>query len=80
LGPVPTRSAFKGRLPNIGDGEFQFFYATNRVNTDDTFSGRGNQLSKEITTGVFNIQISPYTPILPLVWFDEDKMKMAWSK
>lgn len=80
LGPVPTRSEFRGRLPSRGDGNFQFFYATNRVNTDDTFLGRGNQLSQEITKGVFNVNISPYMPILPFAWFDEAKMKWLGQK
>jgi hypothetical protein len=33
MGPMPTRSAFAGRLPSTPDGDmrrFQFFYATHR--------------------------------------------------
>lgn len=80
LGQVPTRSAFAGRLPGIIDGDqrrFQFFYATNRANTEETFNGRGNQLGDEILTGTFDVKISPYMTIMPFVWFD--KTSMTWA-
>jgi esterase/lipase superfamily enzyme len=81
IGPVPTRSAFAGRLPGIPDGDmrrFRFFYATNRDTTDPaTFQGQGNKLSTEISTGTFDVRISPYMPIQPWVWFDEKQMQWA---
>ncbi len=81
IGPVPTRSAFAGRLPGTPDGamrRFQFFYATNRDTNDDaTFDGQGNKLSATITTGTFDVRISPYTPIQPWVWFDTKNMQWA---
>jgi esterase/lipase superfamily enzyme len=78
IGPVPTRSAFAGRLPSTPEGNqrrFQFFYATNRVNNDDTFNGQGNQRGDEILTGTFDVLISPYMQIMPFVWFDKERMK-----
>src|SRR5262245_32890686 len=81
MGPVPTRSAFAGRLPGIPDGamrRFQFFYATNRATADDaTFDGQGNKLSATIATGTFEVRISPYMPIQPWVWFDTKSMQWA---
>src|SRR5262245_483336 len=84
IGPVPTRSAFAGRLPGTPDGtmrRFQFFYATNRDTNDDaTFDGQGtqgNRLSATIATGTFDVRISPYTPIQPWVWFDTKNMQWA---
>src|SRR6516225_3042328 len=69
MGPVPTRSAFAGRLPGTPDGDmrrFQFFYATNRDTEDpETFQGQGNKLGTEISTGTFDVRISPYMPIMP---------------
>jgi esterase/lipase superfamily enzyme len=79
-GPVPTRSAFAGRLPGSDDGDFrrfQFFYMTNRVANDDTFDGQGHELGKEISTGTFDVRISPYMPIEPRVWFDTKQMQWA---
>jgi esterase/lipase superfamily enzyme len=79
-GPVPTRSAFAGRLPNTPDGDFrrfQFFYMTNRVADDDTFNGQGHQLGNEISAGTFDVRISPYMPIQPRVWFDTKQMQWA---
>src|SRR5262249_59413563 len=56
-GPIPTRSAFAGRLPSTPDGDwgrFQFFYATNRAPDDPaTFQGQGSQLGSEIPAGRF---------------------------
>lgn len=78
IGQVPTRSAFAGRLPSSPDGNqrrFQFFYATNRANNDDTFNGRGNELGNDILTGTFDVLISPYMPIKPFVWFDTTSME-----
>lgn len=78
IGPVPTRSAFAGRLPGVQEGDlrrFQFFYSTNRANNDETFKGRGNELGKGILSGTFDVLISPYMPIQPFVWFDTTSMK-----
>lgn len=80
IGPVPTRSAFAGRLPGVPEGNqnrFQFFYATNRENSEDTFNGRGNHLGNGLVTGTFDTLISPYMPILPFIWFDTPSMKWA---
>src|SRR6516225_2710594 len=81
MGPVPTRSAFAGRLPSVPDGDmrrFQFFYATNRDTKDpETFQGQGNRLGTEISTGTFEVRISPYMPIVPRVWFDTKQMQWA---
>src|SRR5215831_12748431 len=81
IGPVPTRSAFAGRLPGTPDGamrRFQFFYATNRDTNDDaTFDGYGNKLGATIATGTFDVRISPYMPIRPWVWFDTENMQWA---
>lgn len=83
FGPVPTRSAFAGRLPGIQEGDrrrFQFFYATNRENSAETFDGYGNVLGKEISTGTFDVLISPYMPIQPFVWFDLTSMEWGSRK
>jgi len=81
MGPAPTRSAFAGRLPSVPDGDmrrFQFFYATNRDTKDpETFQDQGNKLGTEISTGTFEVRISPYMPILPRVWFDTKQMQWA---
>lgn len=80
IGPLPTRSAFAGRLPSTPEGDrrrFQFFYATNRENSDDTFKARGRQLGTELLTGTFEVLISPYMSILPFVWFDTPTMEWA---
>lgn len=79
-GPLPTRSAFAGRLPGTPEGDlrrFQFFYATNRANSDETFNARGNQLGNELLTGTYDVLISPYMSIAPFVWFDSTSMKWA---
>jgi esterase/lipase superfamily enzyme len=84
-GPVPTRSAFAGRLPGSPDGNwrrFRFFYATNRAtdpdndafNVEDRSVGR--RRGPDITTGTFDVRISPYMPIEPWIWFD--KKYMEW--
>lgn len=80
VGPVPTRSAFANRLPSLPGSDsnqrrFQFFYATNRANNDETFNGHGNILGNNILTGTFRVGISPYMPIKPMVWFDKDYIK-----
>lgn len=78
IGQVPARSAFASRLPSTPDGSqrrFQFFYATNREDNDESFNGRGNTLGKDILTGTYDVRISPYTPIKPFVWFDTNRMK-----
>lgn len=80
VGPVPVRSAFAGRLPSIPDGNlrrFQFFYATNRANNDDTFNGQGNMLGDGILNGTFDVLISPYMSIKPFVWFETKNI--AWA-
>jgi esterase/lipase superfamily enzyme len=80
LGPVPTRSAFSGRLPSTPDGDmrrFQFFYATNREDSKDTFNGYGNKLGNTILSGTFDVRISPYMLIKPHSWFDEENMQWA---
>jgi esterase/lipase superfamily enzyme len=80
-GPVPQRSAFAGRLPSTSDGDgrrFQFFYATNRDADDPTtFQGQGSRLGGEISTGTFEVRISPYLSIAPRVWFDTKQMEWA---
>jgi esterase/lipase superfamily enzyme len=81
IGPVPTRSAFAGRLPGTPDGDmrrYQFFYATNRAIDDDaTFNGQGNRLGSAIATGTYDVRISPYMPIQPWVWFDTANVQWA---
>ena len=62
IGPVPTRSAFAGRLPGTPEGamrRFQFFYATNRDTADDdtAFNGRGNKLGATIAMGTYNVRV-----------------------
>lgn len=80
IGPIPTRSAFSGRLPGTPEGDrsrFQFFYATIRENSQETFDAQGNHLGKDLLTGTFDVLISPYMPILPFIWFDTPSMKWA---
>lgn len=80
IGPVPTRSAFQGRLPGTPEGDrnrFQFFYATNRENSKDTFNARGHHRGNELLTGTFDVLISPYMPIAPFIWFDTPNMEWA---
>lgn len=78
IGPIPTRSAFSGRLPGTPDGDrtrFRFFYATNRENSEETFNARGHHLGTELLTGTFDVSISPYMAIAPFMWFDTPSMK-----
>lgn len=78
IGPIPVRSAFAGRLPSISSDEprtFRFFYATNREHSEETFKARGNILSDEISTGTFDVHISPYMTIQPFEWFNTESMK-----
>lgn len=80
LGPVPLRSAFAGRLPSVPDGDrrrFQFFYATNRADTDETFYERGNEIGKNMSTGIFDVLISPYMHIQPFIWFEKKSIEWA---
>lgn len=80
IGPMPSREAFAGRLPSTPDGDrrrFQFFYATNRANNEDTFNQRGSQLGDGILTGTFDVSISPYLQIKPYVWFDTKSIEWA---
>jgi esterase/lipase superfamily enzyme len=54
------------------------FYATNRDTSDEaTFGGQGSKLGSEISTGTFDVRISPYMPITPRVWFDTSHMEWA---
>jgi esterase/lipase superfamily enzyme len=80
-GPIPARSAFAGRLPGTPDGDwrrFHFFYTTNRAADDPaTFEGEGSRLGSEISTGTFDVRISPHMPIAPRVWFDTKHMEWA---
>lgn len=80
-GPVPTRSAFAGRLPGTPDGDFrrfQLFYATNRDAADKaTFEGQGSKLGSAITAGTFDVRISPYLTVTPQIWFDTKQMEFA---
>lgn len=80
IGPVPIRSTFAGRLPSTPEGKkrrFQFFYATNRVNNNETFEAQGNKLGNEISVGTFDVLISQNLLIKPFVWLDTKSMKMA---
>ncbi|MBN9378898.1 MAG: hypothetical protein BGO14_03195 [Chlamydiales bacterium 38-26] len=77
LGPMPSRSAFAGRLPSTpyGDGRrFTFFYATNRVNQDKTFQGQGSERGEKLLMGTYDVLIAPYMRIQPFVWFDTQRM------
>src|SRR5262249_17950878 len=80
-GPIPTRSAFAGRLPSSPDGDrrrYQFYYGPNRAAAGPaTFQGQGSQLGSEVTAGTFDVRISPYLPITPRVWFDTASMEWA---
>jgi esterase/lipase superfamily enzyme len=81
-GPIPDRSSFARRLPGVPDGDarrFNFFYATNRAMDEDNraFDGDGRRMSDHISTGTFDVRISPRMPIAPWVWHDVDLMKMA---
>lgn len=72
LGPIPTRSAFAGRLPGTPEGDrtrFQFFYATNRENSKDTFNVRGNHLGKDLLTGYQINQIYFMANPNSLMWY-----------
>lgn len=80
LGPLPLRSSFAGRLPGVQDGDrrrFQFFYATNREDSVDTFEAQGPNIGEKILTGTFDTLISPYLTVMPFVWFD--KASMDWG-
>src|SRR5262245_64577917 len=85
-GPVPDLSAFAGRLPGSPDGDwrrYRFFYATNRATDadNDPFNAEGRTLGRrrggEISTGTFDVRISPYIPIQPRVWFETKHMEWA---
>lgn len=79
IGPSPTRSAFAGRLPGIPEGDmrrFQFFYATNRADTDATFNEQGSELGKDVLTGTYDVLMSPYLQIKPFAWFDKESIKL----
>jgi esterase/lipase superfamily enzyme len=77
---MPVRSAFAGRLPSVPESDqrlFRFFYTTNRVNSEDTFNGQGNQLGDDLLRGTFDVRISPYMSVKPFVWFDSESMSWA---
>lgn len=80
-GPIPTRTAFAGRLPSTQEGDrrrYKFFYATNRdANDAATFDGRGSKLGSEVSFGTFDVLISPRTPIVPWVWLDTNYIEWA---
>jgi hypothetical protein len=46
----------------------------------NTFQGQGNRLGSQISTGTFEVRISPYMPITPRVWLDESYMGWADRK
>lgn len=80
IGPVPVRSAFAGRLPSTIEGNqrrFQFFYATNRENSPETFDAKGNILGNKLLQGTFDVLITPGMQIEPFAWFDKDRMQWA---
>jgi esterase/lipase superfamily enzyme len=80
LGPIPERSAFAGRLPGVWDGDrrrYQFFYATNRENSTESFDKRGNILGNKILTGTYQVLITPGMLIKPFIWFEEESMQWA---
>ena len=80
-GPIPTRSAFAGRLPSTPEDDwrrFQMLYVTNRAADDEaTFEGQGSRLGTDFSFGTFDVRISPYLPITPRVWFDAQHMEWA---
>lgn len=83
LGTVPERSAFAGRLPSVWDGNmrrFQFFYATNRENSKETFEKQGYLLGDKMLTGTYEVLISPGLLIKPFAWFETTMMKWAGRK
>lgn len=83
LGPMPSRSAFAGRLPSTPEGNgrrFAFFYATNRVNQDITFQGQGHERGEKLLMGTYDVLISPYLRIQPFVWFDTQSMSWLGRK
>lgn len=83
LGPIPERTAFAGRLPSVWDGDrrrFQFFYATNRENSQETFDEQGHLVGDKILTGTYDILIKPGMLIEPFAWFEKDSMKWAGRK
>lgn len=78
MGQVPARSAFSGRLPSTPDGDkrrFQFFYATDRSNDNDSFNGRGRQMGNELLFGTFAVRMSSDMPIKPFVWFNRKNIE-----
>jgi esterase/lipase superfamily enzyme len=82
MGPFPERASFARRLPGTPDGDawrFGFFYATTRSTDEDNhaFDGDGRRMSDEISTGAFDVRISPRLPVAPWVWFDPKLMQMA---
>jgi esterase/lipase superfamily enzyme len=79
LGQTPDRGSFSGRLPFTVEGDFrrfQFFYSTNREKGEESFQGRGNQLSPLISNGVFDVLIQPGLTIRPFEWFETDRMRI----
>src|SRR5262249_13953441 len=81
-GPIPTRSAFAGRLPSTPDGDrrrFQFFYATNRATDpdNDAFDVQARKLGSDISACTFHVRISPSMPNQSWVCFDTNTMEWA---
>lgn len=81
-GPVPVRAAFARRLPSVPDGDqrrFSFFYATNRATDADNraFDGDGRRVSSHISTGCFDVRISPGMSVAPFLWNKDDQMMMV---
>lgn len=79
LGPVPERSSFSGRLPFTVDGNFrrfQFFYSTNRKDSEESFKGRGNVRVDTLVNGTFDALIHPGLNIRPFVWFEDTSMNL----
>ncbi|MCE2983070.1 MAG: alpha/beta hydrolase [Parachlamydia sp.] len=47
------------------------------MNNADTFNAQGNELGDQMSSGTFDVLISPYLSIKPFVWFDKTSMKWA---
>src|SRR5262249_21612485 len=80
-GPIPERSQFARRLPGTPDGDawrFSFFYATNRATDagNHAFDGDGRRMSDQISTGTFDVRISPRPPVAPWWWFCDELANM----
>lgn len=81
-GPIPHRTSFARRLPGVPDGDarrFTFFYATSRATDADNraFDGPGLRLADRVSTGTFDVRISPRLRIAPWAWNDTSLMQMG---